>query len=270
MKKNKKQHHEEHADETWLIPYADILTLLLALFIVMYAISAVDIKKFNELSQAFSVAFNSGSGVLDNNALVTTGTRTTNKTKDNTNKTDKEKERLSLMMKEQENLEKVKKKLDEYIKQNGLSSQLETNLNQSQLMITISDTALFDSGRAAVKKEARNLAVVIADMLQQFPDYEIIVSGHTDNRPISTREFESNWELSSSRALQFMKILLQNTDLNPKMFSAIGYGEYHPVATNDTEAGRAQNRRVEVSIIRKYVDAENQQSISANPANGQQ
>ncbi|MNN66255.1 Outer membrane porin F precursor [compost metagenome] len=96
-------------------------------------------------------------------------------------------------------------------------------------------------------------------MLQQFPDYEVIVSGHTDNIPISNHEFPSNWDLSSVRALNFMKILLLNDQLDPKKFSAIGYGEYHPVSPNDTVAGRALNRRVEVSIIRKYLDPATQQ-----------
>jgi chemotaxis protein MotB len=157
----------------------------------------------------------------------------------------------------------LKKQLDTYIKENGLTDDLETKLNQSQLMITISDKALFASGEAVVKPEARQLAKAISNMLQQFPDYEVIVSGHTDNVPISTYEFPSNWDLSSVRALNFMKILLLNTNLDPKKFSAIGYGEYHPVASNDTAAGRAQNRRVEVSIIRKYVDSTEQLGVTA-------
>ncbi|MNN35352.1 Outer membrane porin F precursor [compost metagenome] len=168
-----------------------------------------------------------------------------------------------LKRQEQQNLEALKKQLDTYIKENGLTDDLETKLNQSQLMITISDKALFASGEAVVKPEARQLAKAISTMLQKFPDYEIIVSGHTDNVPISTYEFPSNWDLSSVRALNFMKILLINTNLDPKKFSAIGYGEYHPVAGNDTAVGRAQNRRVEVSIIRKYADSSEQLGVTA-------
>ncbi|MNP44485.1 Outer membrane porin F precursor [compost metagenome] len=130
-------------------------------------------------------------------------------------------------------------------------------------MVTISDNALFPSGEAEVKPNARILAKAISAMLQEFPDYEVIVSGHTDNVPISNHEFPSNWDLSSVRALNFMKILLLNEQLDPKKFSAIGYGEYHPVSSNENNVGRAKNRRVEVSIIRKYQDGDQQIGMPA-------
>ncbi|MBD2845483.1 OmpA family protein [Paenibacillus sp. IB182496] len=265
-KKHKRDDHEEHADETWLIPYADLLTLLLALFIVLYATSSVDAKKFEDMSKAFSVAFNTGSGVLQNSAVITTGQQFENATRERRTgsggQTDaQEMEREALMQLEQEDLEELKGQLDEYIRQNGLTTQLDTKLNQSQLMITIRDNALFASGSAIVKPDARELAVAISNMLQQYPNYQIIVSGHTDNQPISTPAFESNWELSSKRALEFMNILMENPELDRQRLRATAYGEYHPVDTNDTEAGRAKNRRVEVSIIRNYVDPENAESI---------
>ncbi|MNP28147.1 Outer membrane porin F precursor [compost metagenome] len=119
-------------------------------------------------------------------------------------------------------------------------------------MITISDTALFASGKATVKPESKQLATAISGMLQEFPDYDIVVSGHTDNIPISNSSYESNWDLSSDRALQFMKILLTNAKLDPQKFTPVGYGEYHPIVDNSTAVNRAKNRRVEVSLIRKY------------------
>ncbi|MEK0317638.1 flagellar motor protein MotB [Cohnella sp. 56] len=254
---SKKQHrheeHEEHADESWLLPYSDLMTLLLALFIVLYAASSVNISKLEALSEAFKSAFSSGISVLDKSAAVQSDTDDLGKRQREARaETTKNRETLAKM--EQENLEKLKKQLDQYIKKGGLSSQLETNLNQSQLMITIRDNALFPSGTANVKPEARKLAIAIGNMLEQYPDYEIIVSGHTDNQPISTYEFASNWELSSKRAINFMKILLENPAFDPRKFSAIGYGEYRPLDANDTDAGRAKNRRVEVSILRKYTD----------------
>ncbi|GAA0138154.1 flagellar motor protein MotB [Paenibacillus sp. YSY-4.3] len=247
-KKTRQEPHEEHADESWLIPYADLMTLLLALFIVLYGMSSTDAKKFEEMSQAFGSVLTGGVGVLDQNSFES-NTKTNPIAKDSSEGLIKKNE---LMRKEQENLEALKKRLDNYIKENGLTTQLDTQLNHSRLMITISDNALFASGDAVVKPEARKLAKAISTMLEKFPDYEVVVSGHTDNIPISTSEFPSNWDLSSGRALNFMKILLLNTKLNPKMFSSTGQGEYHPVASNKTSEGRAKNRRVEVSIIRKY------------------
>lgn len=259
MSKKTRRHeeHEEHADESWLLPYSDLMTLLVALFIVMYSMSATDAKKFEEMSQAFSSVLNGGSGVLEERAALPSKTQEDvsgkndqlNKSADKKNE---QTEMAKLQQKEQENLEKLKKQFDQYISKNGLTDLLSTKLNQSQLMITISDNALFASGQAMVKDESRQLAKSISTMLQQFPDYDVVVQGHTDNIPIANNSYSSNWDLSADRALQFMKILLLNTNLNPRKFSAIGYGEYHPISDNTTNVGRSKNRRVEVSIIRKY------------------
>lgn len=119
-----------------------------------------------------------------------------------------------------------------------------------------------------MKPESRVLAKSISNILQQFPDYDIIVSGHTDNVPISNSQYESNWNLSSDRALNFMKILLLNNKLDPRKFSAIGYGQYRPVASNSNNLGRAENRRVEVSIIRKYVDEDVNPTLQSMANNG--
>ena len=262
-RKHRHEEHEEHVDESWLIPYADLLTLLLALFIVLYSMNSVDVKKFEEMSKAFSVALSTGSGVLTESAIVKSGDDdgkkqdeagglidTKDQSKEETkDQTAEEKARQKLIEQEQKDLEDLKKKVDAYIKKNGLTTDLKTKLNLSQLMITISDNALFAPAQANVKPESKELAVAIGKMLQQYPDYEVIVSGHTDTTPISTVFFKSNWDLSSMRAIRFMDILLENKHLNPVRFSAIGYGEYRPVADNKTVAGRAKNRRVEVSII---------------------
>ncbi|CAH1222123.1 Motility protein B [Paenibacillus plantiphilus] len=274
-KRHRTEHHEEHADETWLIPYADLLTLLLALFIVLYAMSSVDNKKFEDMSKAFNIAFSTGVGVLDNTTVVETGQQMDDANKDKKRSDDEdqkkkeEKERQALMQQEQEDLEKLKKQIDQYIQSNGLTTQLDTKLNQSQLMLTISDNALFPSGSATLKPDSRSLAGAVANMLKQYPEYEIIVAGHTDDQPISNREFSNNWELSFQRAYNFMEILLNNSKHDPKLISPIGHGEYRPVDTNDTVLGRSKNRRVEVSIIRRYADPEKAQSITAASATKQ-
>ncbi|TVX95007.1 flagellar motor protein MotB [Cohnella terricola] len=256
MSRKRHEPHEEHADESWLLPYSDLMTLLLALFIVLYAASAVNTSKFEEMSRAFKTAFNSGISILDKGS-ITEDDMLKRRTAEDLNRMDdgkKSKTREALKQQEQQNLEKLKKDLDKYIQKNGLSTQLETQLNQSQLLITIRDNALFSSGSATVKPDSQKLATAIGNMLQQYPDYEILVTGHTDNQPISTTEFPSNWELSSKRAINFMKILLQNPAFDPQRFSAIGYGEFRPLESNTTDAGRATNRRVEVSILRNYVE----------------
>lgn len=238
------------------------MTLLLALFIVLYSVSAVNVSKLEELSQAFRTAFSDGISIFDNTTIVQTGdvTSHTDMTR-SLRPSGRQKSEASLQKAEQQYLEALQQQLNQYIEANGLSSQLETQLNHSQLLITIRDNALFAPASADVKSEARQLAVAISQMLEPYNDYEILVTGHTDNRPINTVEFPSNWELSTKRAVNFMKILLENETFDPQRFGAIGYGEYRPVDTNDTEEGKANNRRVEVSILRKYQDPSNTQTL---------
>ncbi|MEB3101890.1 flagellar motor protein MotB [Ferviditalea candida] len=250
MKKRRKPHNEEHADETWLIPYADLLTLLLALFIVLFATSKIDLKKFDEMMISFNSVLSGGTGLFEKSTVVPIGTDTAQKAKIEVKDNTLRKEQAEKLQKEMQDLQNLKKKIDAYIDKNGLNSQLQTTLNSQQLVLKISDNALFPSGSANVKPEAQKLASNISVLLEQYPQYEVIVSGHTDNRPIHTAEFESNWDLSTARALNFMKILIQDNNLDKKRFSAVGYGEFRPVESNDTEEGRAKNRRVEVSIFR--------------------
>jgi chemotaxis protein MotB len=251
-KKHKATHDDEHIDETWLIPYADLLTLLLALFIVLFASSQVDQEKFDQLSRALNGAFTGGLNLfqpsnnvpIDDNMDIDVDR---DKSEDQSEPIFEE-ERFEQIEKETNNLEKLKQQLDQYIVDNSLVGDLETHLNQQQLMITISDVALFASANAVVKPEAQLLAIAIAKMIEQYPQYEIEVAGHTDDVPINTVEFPSNWELSVKRALNFMRILLVHDNSPPGRFSTIGYGEYRPIATNLTAEGRSKNRRVEVSI----------------------
>ena len=115
---------------------------------------------------------------------------------------------------------------------------------------SIREKALFPSGSAELGGQAQNIGPVVAGLLASIPE-RVVISGHTDNVPIHSAQFPSNWELSSQRALNFMKYLLSlNPKLQPQRFSAIGYSEYRPIADNSTEAGRMKNRRVEVLIAR--------------------
>lgn len=275
-KKQKHEHHEEHVDETWLIPYADLLTLLLALFIVLFATSQVDQKKLEQLSDAMHGAFNGGKGFLQffgvkeptRDASPDSERRTREEsqgTEDQAGGADTltaasiaeqlaeaqkaAQEQSELSEQEQQNLEALKQKLDDYITTNGLDTQLDTTLGQHYVMITIRDQALYASGSAVMKPEAKVLAGAISDILVSYPEYQVTVSGHTDNIPIASKNFDSNWDLSAARSLNFMKELFLNPNVNQKRFSSTGFGEFRPIADNATNEGRAQNRRVEVSIF---------------------
>ena len=233
---------EEEAGEAWLLPYSDLMTLLLALFISLFAISQTDQKKVSELAQAFSSAFNMGGPSFFNQMGPNAGRRADIPSTDDKGN--------NAYIQENQSLEAVKKQLDEYIDQNSMSDQLSTELTDDGLLIRIREHALFPSGSAELVNQAQTIGPVVAGLLAQIPE-RVVISGHTDNVPIATPQYPSNWELSSARALNFMKYLLSlNPKLQPQRFSAIGYSEYRPIADNSTEQGRTQNRRVEVLIAR--------------------
>lgn len=242
-KKPKKKKHEEHVDESWLVPYADILTLLLALFIVLFATSSVDQKKLEQLSAVFNQVFDGGTGVMDHSSPVTP-------TAPADDKSDPDMEvQSTAQVEDREALEDVQERLDDFIAEHELEEQFETSLSDEGLLITIRDSVLFDMGKATIRPEYMELADELSDLLVFDPPRNIIITGHTDNVPINTAQFGSNWELSAIRAVNFLKILLDsNSNLNSAYFSTKGYGENQPIADNSTDAGKAQNRRVEVLI----------------------
>ena len=243
MKRKKKHDHEEHISEGWLIPYADLLTLLLALFIVLFASSNVDQTKLEKMSQSFNQVFSGGTSVFQSSTASNSDINRTNNTDTTANPRTYELAKL----------DELKEQVNEYIKQNGLQDEIEATINSSGLVLTIQDRALFSMGEATLDAEARAVARSISGILEQAGNREIVVSGHTDNVPINTARFPSNWELSSARATAFMRGLLTNDTLNPSQFTLASYGEYKPIATNSTPEGRAKNRRVEV-LIKPLVD----------------
>lgn len=235
--KGKKQHHEEHVDETWLLPYSDMLTLLLALFIVMFAMSKVDNTKLKQMSQQFNVIFSGGNGVLSGgkgNGGQGSGTGA---------------EKNNVV--EQDKMVAIKNALDQSIKSNGYADKVKTELNGEGLSISIQDTVAFNSGEADVLERFNPVLLQISNMIRDL-DNEIRISGHTDNVPISNKKFRSNWDLSYMRASNVMNFLVGAGRVSPDKFSIQAYGEYRPKYDNSTADGRAKNRRVDILIVRKY------------------
>ncbi|MED3642708.1 flagellar motor protein MotB [Caldifermentibacillus hisashii] len=247
MSRRKKEKGEHEFNETWLLPYSDLMTLLLALFIVLFASSAVDAQKFQSMSKVFSEIFTGATGIVDYESIEQkNGEELADETKE---KLEKEKEQTQVPVDEQTTLSATQERVNQYILEKGLTGQLKTSLTSEGLLVTINDSVLFDSGSADVREEDIAVAKEISDLLVTDPPHNVIISGHTDNVPIQNSNFSSNWELSVMRAVNFMKIILENDQLDPRMFSAKGFGEFQPIASNDTEEGKAKNRRVEVLIL---------------------
>ena len=255
----KKKHGEGHIDETWLIPYADLLTLLLALFIVLFASSNLQEDKYEAMMESLYQAFNgvmpahdtkgvplvSGGGGSEQAPIVMPAPPVMPPDLAQTEKPDP--------------MKGLYDSVEKYVEDNRLSSEMKLNLSDKGLLITLTSDVWFASGSAAVtdrmKSVAANLAQVIAKSdVAKREDLMVMVSGHTDNQPITGSQFRSNWHLSVERAVNFMETILNASGkdgqfvLDPRKFGAQGYGEYEPVATNATPEGRQKNRRVEVLI----------------------
>ncbi|MCJ8009060.1 flagellar motor protein MotB [Lederbergia wuyishanensis] len=262
-RRRREKKEEPHTDETWLLPYADLLTLLLALFIVLFAASSVDAQKFQKLSQVFNGIFLGGTGPIDFQQPIENDDHSKDnpepieeeKQEEKEDKTPKEDE-VILDLEEQKELEAIQSKINAYIQKNDFHNKFDTSLTTEGLLLTIRDNVLFQSGKAEVREEDKKTAKELAVLLEMEPPRNIIISGHTDNVPIKNAQFQSNWELSVMRAVNFMKILLEDRNLDPKWFSAKGYGEFQPIGNNATEAGRAKNRRVEVLILPRIKNGE--------------
>jgi chemotaxis protein MotB len=247
MMGKKKVHHEEHVDETWLIPYADMLTLLLALFIVMFAMSQVDKEKLKKVSEQFNVIFSGGTGIINGEGAVAVPIEGSGGTG------------TGGAALEENKMKDIKEVLEQEIEGNGYSDKVIIELNDGGLEISIQDVVLFNSGDAAVLSKVSPLLLQISSMLRGL-DNEIRVVGHTDNVPINNSKFRSNWELSSMRAINVMNFMINSGGLKPEHLSIQAYADQMPKYNNSTEEGRAKNRRVEIFIVRKYPAAEDKKT----------
>ena len=252
-RRNRNRKKEEKVDDSWLLPYSDMLTLLLALFIVLFAMSEIDIKRFKNLAYIFKTEFSSGSNMIHEGESIVPEKPPvdSNDQEEEESEADEEKEKAEAE-KDLQQLQSMQEDIEEYIVTNSLTDILGTKLTAEGLLVTVRTDITFDSGSAKVKANGVEIAGEIATIIDSDPPHEIVVNGHADDRPMNNEEYSSNWELSSMRAIQFMYLLLEESTLEPKWFSAKGYGEYRPAVENTSEANRALNRRVEVLIQPNY------------------
>lgn len=250
-------HFGEHAKQEvrWLLPYADMITLLFALFIVMYALSSVNNAKMEAVQQSVRKAFNG--------SKATPG-QTDSPEKSQTPQNASEhllNSGMSLMQlqravqnakerkAEDERLRRLQERIDRYTRTHGLQNKVSTRIDERGLVIRlISDKVLFDNGQATIRPAARPVLQNIASVLRSERNH-VRVEGHTDNVPIHTAMFATNWELSAVRATSVVR-LLAAYGLNQSRLSATGYGSKRPLAANTTDSGRQSNRRVEIVVLR--------------------
>lgn len=239
-KKNKHKPHEEEGGEAWLLPYSDLMTLLLAVFIVLFAVSQVDAEKAQQMSDEFS-------------GQMMTESYSTAKMSGQGNA---EAESTGGGKSELEQMEELKAELDAKLQTEHMSASVTTSIDSRGLVISFSNTILFEPGSAEIKKENEGTLLEIADMITVM-DNIIRIEGHTDNVPMNSDLYPSNWELSTARAVNVVRLITGHSNASPERLIAVGYGEYRPIADNSTEEGRAKNRRIDIIVLSdKYNDLE--------------
>ncbi|WP_346913553.1 OmpA family protein [Clostridium sp.] len=239
---------KEIKTDGWLATYADTVTLLLTFFVLLYSLSTVDSQKLQQIAAAMQSAF---SGKADKSILEF-----------NSSSGDVPivgKPQITVEnAQENENLEILEDVLT-YVKENDLENDVQIYEDEKGLNIQMKDSVLFDTGKAELRPDSKNVLDKVSDLIGKV-DNKIIIEGHTDNLPINTPAMPNNWHLSSERALSVLDYFLDNNKgLNPKRFSAQGCGEYKPIAPNDTNEGRAKNRRVNIIVVTNVKEQENEQ-----------
>lgn len=161
-------------------------------------------------------------------------------------------EKISRLKSELNDLDKAKQELEEQLKKEIADKQVKVEMLEKGLVITLVAEVLFDSGKADLRKESFETLGKVANILNTtVKDLNVGIEGHTDNDPIKHSGWKSNWELSASRALSVLHHLIEDAKVSPQRLSIIGYGEFNPVASNDTKEGKQKNRRVEIVILPK-------------------
>lgn len=237
----------EEGAPRWMATFADLVTLLMCFFVLLFSMSSTQQESFKELIKSLKSAL----GVQQ---VPEAGTREGLTMHQVPEKADPEEaeavDEAGGMV--QNEIDDIVSDVRELIMFNQLGGMVKVEGDETGAVITISDVILFPAGSATMSGQGLRIMKKIANVLSQFR-YHIKIAGHTDTTPIRTALYPSNWELSADRACEVVRFLTSQ-GINPQMMSAVGYSEYHPIATNDTNEGRSQNRRVEIIYERQAIE----------------
>ena len=229
---------EEEEQSGWLVTYADLMTLLLVFFVLMYAISSLNLAKFKQTVASIQVTLGETRPAINILEIIRDPIETDQKVS---------LEDLSgIRSRENDILDDI----DDVIEEKQLSEHIVAKISKGKIYIQIWGKILFNSGAAELNNDAKPILDKIAAIINDYEEYDVNIKGHTDNTPISTAQFASNWELSAIRATTVLKHLI-NAKVDPIRLTATGYGDLLPLVPNDTAENRAVNRRVEFVLEKK-------------------
>lgn len=241
MARRRKKQTSEESGGTWMTTFSDLMSLLLTFFILLFSMSSVSEDKFQAASQSMNVAFSGGKGtsILDKSALVNTDTSSESQSEQpGESEGDSIPPEVAAMY----------EKIVDYMEKENLDTQVEVSRDQDGIYMEMQESILFATGYAEVTETGKETLDAMAEMLNMF-DQDIIVEGYTDDVPMRGRQFSSNWELSTGRAVAVLRYLSEEKNVAPSRLSAKGYGEYNPIVPNDSAENRAKNRRVNVVLV---------------------
>ncbi|MCP3741125.1 flagellar motor protein MotS [Rossellomorea sp. BNER] len=208
----------------WMVTFSDLITLVLVFFILLFSMSQIDVNKF----KAIAGSLNNDEILEYNSSIVPSDTP-------------KEKDE------QEESLDTLLSEIKSYLHESGLGDVIVATRTERGVVLVLEEQVLFQSGDATIRKDAYPFLNKIGQLITNIPHF-VKVEGHTDNNPIQTYQYPSNWELSTARASSVIRYLISHHDLDPARFAAVGYGETRPIVPNDTASNLQKNRRVEVII----------------------
>ncbi|MCT4663121.1 MAG: flagellar motor protein MotB [Tissierellales bacterium] len=236
-------------EDTSMATYGDMVTLLLCFFVLLFSFAEIDAQKFQAIMQSFdgSLGVMEGGKTISEFPFINMGSLPEELTTDSYEEVD--------------TMTSLKKEIEDYVIEEGVEDSVEVIMTEKGLIIRVMDSVFFDSGKADIKTGAKEIILFIGELLSddRFDDRGINIEGHTDNVPMNTAQFPSNWELSAIRAVNVLKILETETRIDSSRLSASGYGPNRPIALNDTPQNRALNRRVDIVVLNSnYSKAESE------------
>ncbi|MBL4932937.1 OmpA family protein [Clostridium paridis] len=237
MVRKRKNRGGQLSGDEWLGTFSHTITIVLIFFILLFSFSSVNENKLKGVSEALNNIVNGGgTNILSNNQSTPESDKvdTSKVMTEDTSSVNTNKQMLS--------------KVNDFIKENNLGSVTEIKSDKRGITIDLKDTILFESEKADLIPESKNILDKLSTLLSSINN-EIIIEGHTDNVPINNYKFSSNWELSSIRAVNIVRYFTEVKKLEPSRFQASGYGEFRPLVDNSTPENRAKNRRVDILIV---------------------
>jgi chemotaxis protein MotB len=262
---SRRKKHSEHANhERWLVSYADFITLMFAFFVVMYSSAQVDQRKVGRLALAIQVAFQELGVFPASTSAVPIASQDPMPFSDvqqiarvervaNLGRIAPEINGKNSVNTENPGLRILQKELEQALAPEILRHEVALRVQPNGLVVSLREIGFFASGSAQLRANSVPAVNRIASLLMER-QYQVRIEGHTDNVPIHTAQFASNWELSTARSTELVRLLILKHGFAPMRLSAAGYAEFHPIASNSTEQGRALNRRVDIVILGREPD----------------